>query len=71
MAKKPKPIAEQLRQAIADADKAGVSGYRIAQLTGMSRSQIHSIANGKTVPKLDTAERIAAAIGHTFLLQRD
>lgn len=69
MAAKHKPIAEQLRKAISGAEDSGISRYRIAAATGMSRSQISRIADGVTIPKLDTAEAIANAIGYLINLQ--
>lgn len=63
MSNRSKNIVEELRRAIAQAEKRGVTRYQIAKLTGMPQSHVGRIATGETVPKLDTAERIAKAIG--------
>jgi len=63
MSKRQQSIAEDLRWAIAQAEKRGVTRYKIAKAAGMPQSQIGRIASGESVPKLDTAERIAQVIG--------
>jgi transcriptional regulator with XRE-family HTH domain len=63
MSKNKSSIVEQLRKAIARAERAGMTRYQISKVTGMPQSQVGRIASGETVPKLDTAERIAQAIG--------
>ena len=62
MPRKPRPMIEQLRTAIAKAEKGGVTRYQIAQRSGLSQSTLLKIMAG-SVPRLDTAEKIAAAIG--------
>jgi transcriptional regulator with XRE-family HTH domain len=56
-------IVDELQRAIAQAEKRGVTKYAIAKAAGMPRSQLTRIASGESVPKLDTAERIAQVIG--------
>lgn len=63
-------LARQLRRAIADTEKAGTSRYVIAKLAKTTRAQVSRIADGVTVPTLDTAEKIAEAIGYTFTLEK-
>jgi len=58
-----KPIDEQLRDAIARAEKAGMTRYRLARETGLAESHIKKIATGETIPQLNTAEKIAAVVG--------
>ena len=62
MAKKPKSIVEQLRAAIAQAEKAGTTRYRLAKISGLSEAVLSRFVNGKTRLHLDTAETIAAAL---------
>jgi DNA-binding phage protein len=57
------PIAEQLRRDIKDAERRGMSRYAIAKAAGLGESHLHRIANGEGVPTLDTAEKVAHAIG--------
>jgi DNA-binding phage protein len=59
-------ISEQLRKAIAQAERRGITRYQIAKLAGMPQSQVGRVASGESVPTLDTAERIALAIGCRF-----
>jgi transcriptional regulator with XRE-family HTH domain len=63
MSKRTMSIAEDLRTAIAQAERRGMTRYAIAKAAKMPRSQLTRIASGETVPKLDTAERIALVIG--------
>lgn len=66
MAKKQKPIVQQLRDAITAAEKAGTTRYRIAKESGVLASQLSRLmrADDKArIPRLDTAEKIAKAIG--------
>ena len=64
MARKRKCVADKLRTAIAQAERRGVTCYQIAQTTGVSRSALSQFMNepGRQL-RLDTAERIAEAIG--------
>lgn len=61
-------IIVQLRRAIAQAERRGLTRYRIAQTTGLSQSMLSRFMAGENVPKLDTAERIAQAIGRRLTL---
>lgn len=70
MRKQPRSVAEELRLAIAQAERSGMTRYAIAKATGMPQSQIGRVASGETVPKLDTAERIASAIGYRLTIIR-
>lgn len=62
--------AEHLRRAIRAAGRRGMTHYQIAKAAKMPQSQLSRIASGETVPKLDTAERIAAAIGLKLILAK-
>ena len=63
MSKRAKGIADELRRAIGRAHRRGVTKYRIAKATGLPQSTVGRVASGETVPNLETAERIAKAIG--------
>jgi len=65
-----KPIAQQLRDAIARAERRGLTRYRIAKTAGLSERHVKSIAEGDTTPRIDTAERIADAIGARLRLDK-
>jgi transcriptional regulator with XRE-family HTH domain len=58
-----KSIVDELRKAIAQAEKRGLTRYRIAKLSGMALPVLVRIANGTTIPRLDTAAKIASGIG--------
>ena len=63
MNKRTASVANALRQAIARAERRGMTRYAIAKAASMPRSQLTRVAVGQTVPTLTTAERIAKAIG--------
>lgn len=60
----PADPAAELRAAIAQAEAAGTSRYAIAKAAGVDQSQVRRVATGEVVPKLDTAAKIARAIGY-------
>ena len=61
-------ITDQLRRAIRQAERRGITKYQISKATGMPRSQVGRIASGETVPKIDTAQRVAEAVGYRLAL---
>ena len=56
-------IADELRRAIAKAEAAGMTRANIAQAAGMTRAMVYRIADGRTLPRIDTAERLILAMG--------
>jgi DNA-binding phage protein len=68
MSKRTKSIEDELRRAIAQAERRGMTRYAIARAAKMPRSQMTRIATGENVPKLDTAERVAQVIGYKLAL---
>jgi len=68
MAIKPTATTKQLLKAIRDAEKAGVTRYQISKLSGVSQAQICRMMQGQRLPRLDTAERLANAIGMKLIL---
>ena len=69
MAKQPQPIVEQLRDAIRQAERRGVTQYQIAKAARVHQSQLTRFMAGETIPRLQTAERLIAAIGGRLLIQ--
>ena len=67
---KPKPIADQLRQAIRAAEARGLTQYAIAKAAGIDRSQLTRLFKSTVAPRLDTAERIADACGMRLKLEK-
>ena len=63
-------ITEQLRAEIAKAEQRGMSRYAIAKAAGLPYSQVYNVAEG-TIPRLDTAEKIARALGLPLYLNSD
>jgi ribosome-binding protein aMBF1 (putative translation factor) len=61
-------IAEQLRRAIAEVEKGGMTRYRIAQVARTTDAQVKRIAEGTIMPRLDTAATLADAIGYRLEL---
>jgi len=64
-----KPIADKLRDAIARAEKRGITRYRIAHDAGVAQQTVANIINGGN-PRIDVAERVANAIGYDLLIRR-
>lgn len=65
---KHQPIVDQLIRAIKAAERRGVTRYRIAKDAGLYQSQLTRLMNREAAPRLDTAERIATALGLKFTL---
>ena len=63
MGKRIKSVADDLRKAIAQAERRGVTRYQIAKAADMPQSQVKRVAEGESIPTLDTAERMLKAIG--------
>lgn len=61
-------IVDQLRAAIAAAEGRGMSRRRIALAAGMRVTNVTRIVTGENRPRLDTAERVAAAVGASLSL---
>ena len=63
MPRRPKPVADLLRQAIRKAERQGVTRYQIAKAAGISHTTMTQFYNGTGQLRLDIAERIAEALG--------
>lgn len=61
-------IVDDLRRAIRQAERRGLTRYAIAKRTGLSQAMLSRFMAGENAPKLDTAERIAKAIGRRLVL---
>ena len=68
MAVTPMPIIEQLRAAVRKAEAKGTSRYRLAKDAAIHQSQLTRLLGGTVAPKLDTAEKIARALGYRLAL---
>jgi transcriptional regulator with XRE-family HTH domain len=68
MAKQPKGIVEQLRQAIRAAEKRGTTRYRLAQVSGVTEGGLSRLVAGENIPRIDTADRILRALGKRLLI---
>ena len=62
-------IVDELRRAIAKAEKQGTSRYAIAKTAGMRHIVLSRVAEGRAIPRIDTAEKIAGAIGLRLTLR--
>lgn len=60
-------ITAALRNAIRQAERGGMTQYEIAKLSGLPRSQLTRILDGR-IPRLDTAERICRVINCQMLI---
>jgi transcriptional regulator with XRE-family HTH domain len=63
-------IVAQLRKAIAQAERAGMTRYKLAQQTGLSQAMLSRFMAGENAPRLATAERIATAVGRRLVLAK-
>lgn len=68
MSKKSTTITKQLLKAVRDAEKKGLTRYRISKVSGITQGQLSRMMKEMHVPKLDTAEKIAAALGLKLVL---
>jgi len=68
MAKQTTNIVDELRRAIRQAEKAGTTRYVIAKQTGLSQAMLSRFMVAQNVPNMDTAQRIARAIGKRIIL---
>ena len=71
MPRKPKPLADQLRAAIAAAEKQGVTRYQISKDSGVAASALSRLVSGERSVSIESAEAIAQAIGYQVRLDRD
>ncbi len=65
---KGKTIVTELRQAIRAAECRGVTRYRIAKISGLSQGMLSRFMAGENQPRLDTAGRLALAVGKRLVL---
>lgn len=63
MAKRPRSISDQLRAAIADAGRAGVTRYRISKETGVDQAALSRFVHGNQGLDLSSVDRLAAYLG--------
>jgi transcriptional regulator with XRE-family HTH domain len=63
-------IADQLRAAIAKAEQKGITRYRLAKKSGVSKSTISQFCNSCSQLRLDIAEALALALGMKLHLTR-
>lgn len=64
-----RPVADQLRTAIRRAERRGISRYQIAQRSGVSEAQLSRLVHGTHLPRIDTAERMAKALGCRLIVK--
>ena len=60
---KTRSIVEQLRKAIAQAERGGLTRYRLAKLSGVEQSVLSKLVRGMKGIQLATAEKIVAGLG--------
>jgi ribosome-binding protein aMBF1 (putative translation factor) len=61
--------AEQLRRALRQAERRGVSLRELSRLAGVNVSVVSRFVDGGAMPRLDTAEALAAAVGKRLTLR--
>lgn len=65
-----KSLSDQVRAAMIEASKLGVTRYRLAQAVGLTQSAMTRFANGGGGIQMATLDRIAAVLGLTVKLDR-
>ena len=71
MPRKPKSLANQLRKAIADAEKKGVTRYQIAKASGVSQGTLSTFVNFPDRElRTNVADRVAKALGFRIELTK-
>jgi len=68
MAAKKKTLQRQLMDALRRAERSGLTRYRLSKLTGISQAGLSHFARGRKIPKVDTADKIAYALGYRITL---
>ncbi len=68
MAARSKTLQRQLIDAVKRAERSGLTRYRLAKLTGLSEAGLSHFVKGHKIPKTDTADRIADALGYRITL---
>ena len=63
MAKRQTIIVDQLRRAIRQAERAGMTRYRLAKVADVEQAVLSKLVRGMKGIRLDTAERIARGLG--------
>jgi DNA-binding XRE family transcriptional regulator len=68
MAKKKQNVTDQLIKAIREAEKQGVTRYRIAQISGVSEALLCRLVKGNYHIQLETAEKISDALEFRIIM---
>ena len=70
MPRKTKSIADQLRQAIRQAERRGVTRYQIAKEAEIAQSTLSQFFHGDGQLRLDIAESVARAVNFQLRLDK-
>lgn len=71
MTKRSKSIVNDLRRAIAEAEKRGFTRYKLAQASGVEQAVLSKLVRGMKGIRLDTAERIVNGLGKRLVIVDD
>ena len=69
MSKAKKTIVNKLLSIIRQAERNGITRYRIAKESGVDAAQLYRIVHHGAIPGLDKAARIAEALGYDLIFQ--
>ena len=70
MSKRKRTFLDELIAAIRKAERGGLTRYRLSMLTGINQATLSHLIRGRATPRVDTAERIAAALGYRITLTK-
>ena len=59
-----------LRSVRREMRRQGVTAYRLSQLTGLGKSHVYRLLEGENMPSIESAERIANALGLKITLAK-
>jgi ribosome-binding protein aMBF1 (putative translation factor) len=61
-------IVKQLQQVVRQGERAGMSRYRLSQVSGVEQAVLSKLVHGTRVPTLHTAEKIVRALGKRMVI---
>jgi plasmid maintenance system antidote protein VapI len=71
MRKQPGKVVDALRKAIRQAEKSGMTRYKLAQSCGVEQAVLSKLMRGMKGVRLDTAERIVNGLGKRLAIVDD
>ena len=61
----------QLLKLIREAERNGVTRYKLCKTTGISSGNLSNLMHGRIAPNVRTVEKLADALGYTLVFKKD